>query len=455
MAKVYLDRRSGRWGVDLRVPPTRDGKRVRFLVGSKREAEAVLAERLTAMRQQRFPILKPAPAPPMFDVVGERFLREHASQKRDARSFHNVVRVLRRHFSGLTLQQITPEAIRAFMQARLAEGVTPATANRGRSMLSSLLSWAIDVNLWSGPHPCIRGTPGRVKSFHEPSGRERYLSPDEATRLIRAATSHLREIIIVALHTGMRRGEMLSLRWDQIHDRAIHLRAAQCKSGRARVVPIADAVADVLLLLARNGPLVFHQDGRPILTLRAAWKRACDRAGVRNFRLHDCRHTFSTWAAERGLDLHRLQALLGHSTPQVTARYRHVGRDFLQGAVAFFGPPASASGGRKVGTLALPPAPEEARDGAERAENEESRVEAAIGIEPMYRGFADLCLTAWLRRQPWLLRWREILQGATKGCQSARRARKRPAPTGAGLDAGAGNGSRTRDFNLGKVALYH
>src|SRR3989449_5913412 len=87
-----------------------------------------------------------------------------------------------------------------------------------------------------------------------------------------------------------------------------------------------------------------------------------------------------------------------------------------------------------------------------------SRVGAAIGIEPMYRGFADLCLTAWLRRQPANLIDR-VARDSTRragGCQSGRGPEsRRPAPTGAGPDVGAGNGSRTRDFNLGKVALYH
>ena len=94
-------------------------------------------------------------------------------------------------------------------------------------------------------------------------------------------------------------------------------------------------------------------------------------------------------------------------------------------------------------------------------------VEAAIGIEPMHRGFADLCLTAWLRRRErrttslvWSLR---MIPGGAERCQSEQAgrepgARKKPAlgmVSGPAMRTGAGNGSRTRDFNLGKVALYH
>src|SRR5206468_2358690 len=122
----------------------------------------------------------------------------------------------------------------------------------------------------------------------------------EASRLISAAASPLKEILIVALHSGLRRGELLSLRWTDIHGGAIHLRAEVCKSGKSRVVPIDDTVHSTLESLERNGPLVFHCRGRPILSLRAAWKKACDAAGIKDFRLHDARHTWCTWTAENG-----------------------------------------------------------------------------------------------------------------------------------------------------------
>src|SRR2546425_6070859 len=106
---IYQDRRSGRWGYDIRVPPGRTGRRVRVLVGTKKEAEAVLAERLTALRQGKFPILKVPAAAPLFDAVAQRFLAEHATQRRDQRTFEAQVRLLLRSFGGLTLQQITAD----------------------------------------------------------------------------------------------------------------------------------------------------------------------------------------------------------------------------------------------------------------------------------------------------------------------------------------------------------
>src|SRR5207249_2321226 len=99
------------------------------------EAQAVLDERLTAMRQGRFPILKPATAAPLFDDVAQRFLAEHATQRRDMRTFEAQVRLLLRHFGGMTLQQITADSIRRFMRERLEAGATNGTVNRSRAYL--------------------------------------------------------------------------------------------------------------------------------------------------------------------------------------------------------------------------------------------------------------------------------------------------------------------------------
>lgn len=89
---LYHNPRSGRWGIDLRVPPTRTGRRIRFPVGTKAEAQVVLAQKMVDARQQRFPILKPSAAPVTFDEASRRFLAEHAAQRRDPRSFPGGLR---------------------------------------------------------------------------------------------------------------------------------------------------------------------------------------------------------------------------------------------------------------------------------------------------------------------------------------------------------------------------
>jgi len=209
---VYLDKRSGRWGIDLRVPPVRTGRRVRFLVGTKAEAQTVLAQKMVEARQQRFPILRPPPAPVSFDEAAQRFLREHASERRSLRSFVSGVRNLKIYFGGQPIAQIDGAAIRGFMAKRRAEGASNGTINRGRAVLSSIFSFALDNGLLAGPHPLLRGTPGRVKPLREAPPRERYLSPEEAFRLILACTSPFKELVLLAIHTGLRKGELLTLR---------------------------------------------------------------------------------------------------------------------------------------------------------------------------------------------------------------------------------------------------
>src|SRR2546422_357269 len=319
---VYLDKRSGRYGIDLRVPPTRTGRRVRFLVGTKAEAQVVLAQKTVEARRQRFPILRPPPAPVSFDDAADRFLREHASERRSFRSFVSGVRLLKIHFSGQALAQIDGAAIRDFMQRRRAEGASNGTINRGRALLSSIFSFALDNGLLAGPHPLLRGTPGRVKPLREAPPRERYLSAEEAFRLILTCTSPLRELVLLAIHTGLRKGELLTLRWTDVRDGCIHLRAEVCKSGRSRIVPLTNAAEDALESLERNGGFVFHHRvGSPLRDLRRAWTRACKRAGLSGLRIHDLRHVALSFAADRGIDAFRLMKVAGHAALSTTQRY--------------------------------------------------------------------------------------------------------------------------------------
>jgi len=406
VAKVYLDTRSGRWGVDLRVPPTRTGRRIRFLVGTKREAQAVLAERTTALRQGRFPILKPATAAPLFDDVTRRFLAEHATQRRDLRTFEAQVRLLLRPFGGMTLQQITPDAIRRFMRERLDAGATNGTVNRSRAYLSSILSFAIDAGIWCGPNPCLKGSLGRVKPLREAAPRERFLSPDEAETLLRAAPSPLREILIIALRTGLRRGELLSLRWCDVVDGFIRLRAEICKSGKARLVPIDAVVAEILQRLrpayAFPEERIFPFSGE---TLRVLWDRARKATGLGDVRFHDTRRTFGSWASARGASLLLIQRLLGHSSATITAaHYVHTDRAALAEATRFFGPP-EAQPTVDGGILVATPLPQDAADRDTMARSRSSGSdESGLQIrwepgEPGFGGFDSHTLPPILRHR--------------------------------------------------------
>ncbi len=270
------------------------------------------------------------------------------------------MRLLNRHFGGITLQQITPERIRRFMRDRLEAGVSNGTVNRSRAYLSSILSSAIDAGIWAGPNPCLKGVIGRVRPFREAPPRETYLTPDEAERLLDACEPQMfRVLITLAIHSGLRRGELLGLLWSEIRNGCVHLPASQRKSGMGRVVPLTIAAQAALASLDRSPAtdLVFHRDdGRPFTDLRPLWQRACERAGLTGFRVHDLRHAAISFAVQRGIDDFRLMKVAGHAALVTSQRYMAASPAHVAEARRFLGPPPAEPRGSEVAT----PPPEDA-----------------------------------------------------------------------------------------------
>lgn len=274
------------------------------------------------------------------EVTGE-FLQHRSLYSEDRRTAPSNIRILTRYLGQLRLTEIRAEEIEKMIAARIAEGVGRATINRQRATLSKFFSWAIARGYHPGPNP-VKG----VMKFRESPGRTRYLSDDEAKRLILAAAHHLKRIIIAALHTGGRLRELLALRWADVDldRRVLIFRRETTKSRRERIVPIDDELLAVLKGM-RPGPgqdLLFQYNERALKNVRTAFQTARHKAHLDDAHFHDLRHTFASWAVMNGLDIYRLQTYLGHSSISLTQRYAHLSGEFLQDGARFFGPPRSA-----------------------------------------------------------------------------------------------------------------
>ena len=327
-------------------------KRVREPVGSREEARIILAERLKDIRQGRNPELRRI-RPMLFAEMVTEFLEKHARRSRDYRSFKSNTGILLKHFAGLTLQEITPKAIEGFIAQRLASGLSKATVNRQRACLSKILSCAIEWGYYGGENP-VR----RVKRFRESPGRTRFLTREEADRLIEHAPRHLRPIILCALHTGGRRREILNLRWDDVDlDRGVlYFDQTNTKSGKQREIPISPALADVLRerrkirrIAGDAREWVFTRYGKRLGDIHGGFEGARRRAKLgADVIFHTLRHTFASWFVINGGDLYRLQKYLGHSTIALTQRYAHLSREHIQAGVRYIGPPAEKDGHKLV-----------------------------------------------------------------------------------------------------------
>jgi len=208
--------------------------------------------------------------------------------------------------------------------------VKPATVNRRLACLKTMFNKAIE---WGK----LEFNPmKRVKLLKENNQRIRYLEKDEIKRLIENCSDHLRPIVLLALNKGMRCGEILNLKWDDIDFRQKIIYIRNSKSGEKREIPMNDIVAATLQQIKKISlsPYVFaNKESRPFKKVYKGFKAALKRAGINNFTFHDLRHTFASHLVMSGVDLRTVQELLGHKMFNMTLRYAHLSPDHKRKAV--------------------------------------------------------------------------------------------------------------------------
>ena len=183
----------------------------------------------------------------------------------------------------------------------------------------------------------------KVEMCQEPPGRERYLESHEIDKLLQEAAEHLRPIITIALYTGMRKGEILSLTWSDIDFDLNQIHVKHSKNGDLRRIPMSKEVVDVLRCLCKNQESVFtHCDGSPVKCIKTGFEAAVKRAKIEDFSFHDLRHTFASYMVMNGAELLTVSRILGHKGINMTLRYAHLSpsyqRDAMKGLKLFSAP---------------------------------------------------------------------------------------------------------------------
>lgn len=223
------------------------------------------------------------------------------------------------------LKDITAEDIDIYKQRRLSEGRKPATITRELSVIKTLFNQAKKWKKFFGENPV---TEAGMPEVH--NQRERVLTPVEENRLIDASPEPLRGIIVIALNTGMRLGEILGLRWEWIDlkDNFINLPHTHTKTNESRRVPTNPIVRKLLLekkLESGGSEFVFPRKYKHELRgkIQRSFKTACKKAQINNLTFHDLRHTAGTRLGESGVPIQTISKLLGHTTTRMTERYVH------------------------------------------------------------------------------------------------------------------------------------
>jgi integrase len=286
------------------------------------------------------------------------------ASKRSWQDDEERAKPLKEFFACKRLRDITPMLIEQFKQQRLKTKTlhkrdrSPATVNRELQVLSKVFSMAYDNGL-------VETNPmRRVHKLREAPARERYLTDDEEKRLFAVLVgrrAHLRPMVVVALQTGMRQGEILGLRWEHVDFDQKTIFVAHTKTGRPRRIPMSKSVDVELRSLKQDASSEEHvfsysRTGLKLTTFRHSWEGACKEARISGLRFHDLRHTFATRLRAKGVHEMDIMSLLGHTTLQMTSRYTHAMPQNLRAAVDSLNKqplpfrPRSAPKSRQLGT---------------------------------------------------------------------------------------------------------
>lgn len=257
-----------------------------------------------------------------------RWLAE-SQHKRSLNDDKTHLRWLDPHLKKCKLNQITRDHVDKIAEKKLAEGVKNSTVNRMLEVVRAILRKAEREWEWIERAPLIR-------MLKEDSKRIRWLTYEEANRLIAELPSHLADIAAFSLATGLRESNVTGLQWNEVDLVRRHalIHPDQAKTKKAIPVPLNENAVNVIRKqLGKNQQFVFSYKGNRIIQCNTkAWRKALKRAGIENFRWHDLRHTWASWHVQNGTSLQELQQLGGWTSFEMVLRYAHLSSAHLKTA---------------------------------------------------------------------------------------------------------------------------
>lgn len=300
------------------------GRRIREAISEKKsEAKAALAAREADILRGRFEFKKDKNV--WFEDFTEEYIEYAKVNKKSWGRDESSLKHLKPFFKDKLLSQITPKDIEEYKKKRLETDfrnrkIQPGTVNRELQCLRHIFTIAEKFDKFEGKNPVKE-----VKLFKPREYVLRILKPKEIQKLIKVTKGYLRAIIIVAVHTGMRKGEILNLRWNDIDFVKGYVLIREAKSGHMRKVPISPVVKHTLKSLKKESEFVFQSDKTDTRRrdFYRAWKATLERVGIEDFRFHDLRHTAASLMVANGIDLVTIKEILGHADIKMTMRYAH------------------------------------------------------------------------------------------------------------------------------------
>lgn len=327
-----------------------DGRVIRQSTGKIEYNEAVdfLMERRTDVKAGKEPEPKKIVNHTFSELAKEYLV--WAERQRGFKNKAGIVEQLRERFGDVPLRQFNTLLLEQYQTHRMQQGAKhktvkkradgtrvvcesgrqprankPATINRHIATIKHMFTKAVD---WQMVGEETLKRVHKVNLLEENNRRLRYLSTEECQKLLNECDSHVRPIVTVALHTGMRKGEILGLTWDNVDLKSGFILLDRTKNGERREVPINTTVRAALQSSPRRLDVryVFYDGatGKRYGDVKKGFNGACRRAGIKDFHFHDLRHTFASHLVMAGQDLTTVKELLGHKTLAMTLRYAHL-----------------------------------------------------------------------------------------------------------------------------------
>ena len=296
-----------------------DGVRHQSSTGTnnKRQAEAIEQKLKDEINARRHMLVQYDPDLTVAALIA-RFLSDGGPRPHHIWHF----KALLPFFGDMPVVRLNRNMAREFRQWRKQQKpVTDATVNRALSVLRHVLFWAVDESL-------LQANPmARLQLVRERRLKRPVMTLAEENRVLAVVPNYLRQIVIAALDTGMRRGEVLRQRWEDVDlTRKLFLvTKSKTAEGEAREIPLTKRMFGLLAKQPHEEGVIFTLNGQPLSWIRKGWLGALKRAGLRHFRFHDLRHTFNTRLMEAGVIQDVRMALMGHSGgSKVHSIYTHV-----------------------------------------------------------------------------------------------------------------------------------
>jgi len=309
--------RGSNWYIDF----TFHGQRIREMIGpSRKGADKVIAKRKAEIAENKFLDVRKEPDPTKFYDFAKEYLQWSKTNKKPSSYNRELsrMRALYHGFETKDIQAIITLDIERYKSKRKEE-VKPASVNREIALLKHMFTKAIEWGkLTENPAKKVKLLKGEVK-------RVRFLIPEEIGRLLSNCADHLKPIVTVALHTGMRKGELLGLQWPQIDFEQGIITLTDTKNDERRDIPMNETVKATLKGIERIGANVFcNGDGETFANVRRSFETAVRKSGIEDFRFHDLRHTFASNLVMEGIDIMTVKELMGHKDLTMTLRYSHL-----------------------------------------------------------------------------------------------------------------------------------